>query len=498
MAGGDEGIGTRVLAFALSSLLAGSCTADPDRGHREKTEPSRPPPSIVLIVIDTLRADFVGAYGFEGGLTPHLDALASESVLFESAYSVAPWTKPSVASLFTSLPPEAHGVLDHRGRFDDSGGARYVTDALSPDADTLAEALSDSGYSTHAIVTNHWIQDTLGFAQGFDEFRLPRPPTGEALVVELARSLADLRPGRPHFFYLHLMDTHGPYNPPAADLEAVREMDGIGGSRQLTAEEKKAIAWYLRDSPWVTGPQGNDLARWRAAYAAGVRVADRNVGAIVQALREGGLLDRAVLIVTSDHGEELADHGGWDHGHSLYEEQLRVPLLIRLPHGENGGLRSAEPASLLDVMPTLLALAGIDAGEQLMGRDLMGSRASDTSRPILAAGVKSRTGVHAIYSGRHKLVVDEDSDRLELYDLADDPAELHDLSKERPEVRASLARRMADLRAEARIRTLGATHRAPLAPTLARRLEALGYMNRAPDPSQDPSRSPDARPENRP
>ncbi len=485
-----------VLLAVLALCGALGCTPDPNGSGGDPSAESTldstadPRPWIVLIVIDTLRADFVGTYGFEGDITPQIDALARESIVFEQAYSGAPWTKPSIASLFTSLHPEAHGVLDHKGRFDDSERTRHVVDALAPEAETLAEVLSATGYSTSAIVTNHWIQNELGFGQGFDEFLLPKPRTGDAVVAETRRWLTRVDRERPAFLYLHLMDAHGPYSAAAEDLKAVEAMAGTGKERRLTPAEARAIVWYLRDSPWVAGKPGRSLARWRAAYGAGVHAADRYVGEVLAALRADGLLDHAVVIVTSDHGEELADHGGWDHGYDLYEEQLRVPLLIRLPGGDGGGRRIQRPAALLDIMPTLLGLAGARTEAPLMGRDLRaelnGPTTDEITPAILATGVKSRTGLHAIRSGRYKLLLDEDSQEARLYDLVDDPGERHNLAADLPEVRADLEQRLAALRTANGRHSLGNPRLVPLAPDVIEGLRQLGYIDAAEPPSVAP------------
>ncbi len=466
----------------LGCLLALACQDDPRRhpGNQSGSPATESPPWVVLLVIDSLRADFVGAYGFDGSLTPRIDELASRSILFENAYSVAPWTKPSVASLLTSLSPETHGVLDHDGRFDDSGGARHVVDGLAPEAHTLAEGLAAAGYRTTALVANPWLRKTLGFAQGFDDFIRTPPARSAELVDRLGEQLDALDPAQPHFLYIHLMDAHGPYDAPAADFEAASSMAGIGPKRALTAAERSAVPPYLRAGSWVAGAAGKDLARWRAAYAAGVRAADRTVGAILDALEARGLLEHAVLVVTSDHGEELAEHGGWDHGHTLYEEQLRIPLLLRLPGDESGGRRPGAPVSLLDVMPTLLAIAGAPTSSGLLGRDLRDPAPVDGAPPLLVSGVKSRTGLHAIQSGRHKFVFDEDGGVGRLYDRQADPAERRDLSRQRPETRTTLERQLARLRADAARDRFGDAPRVPLDPALAVRLEALGYLGEDP------------------
>ena len=259
----------------------------------------RPRPNIVIFLADTLRADHLGLYGHPCGTSPRLDEFAREAVTFDQAWSVSSWTGPAVASLFTGLGPEAHGVhgLD----------IRLVDSVL-----TLAESLSAGGYRTAAFVGNELLDPGRGFAQGFETWngRTPLAVYGARpqSVVDHALRWLDSNT-EPFFLYVHTLDPHGPYDP---------------------APEHR-ILFAVHDHP------GDDplprMRGQRAAYEGEIHEADAAFGAFVDSLRTRGLLDRSLVAFTADHGEEFDDHGRRGHGHTLYPELVRVPLVLRLPGG---------------------------------------------------------------------------------------------------------------------------------------------------------------------
>lgn len=441
-------------------------------------------PSIVLVLIDTLRADSLGCYGFPGDVSPHLDRLASDSIRFSRAYSQAPWTKPSIASLFTSLEPLQHGVLSHAGAYGDRRAPGRWTDGLPAAAETLAERLRARGYATAAFVANPWIQRRLGFAQGFQVFDHRGASNTARAGPLLRRALRwlDGRSGaRPVFLYLHLMDVHGPYDAAETDFEAVRAAAARLGRRPLRADEIAALRRYLLRPAWVSRPEARRLETWRARYAAGVHAVDRELGAFLAELERRGWLDRAVVVVTADHGEELADHGGWDHGYRLYEEQLHVPLLFRLPGGRHGGAVADSVVSLIDLGPTLVSLAGGKV-EGVPGRDLSALLADPgravEERPSFAAGVKWNSDAQSVHLGRYHLIVDPRNRTRQLFEVEADPRERRDLARAEPAVRARLERVLAAHAAELGRASRLAPRRVPVEDALRRRLEALGYVDR--------------------
>ncbi len=320
---------TLVLAFGVACFVSTSSA--------EVVSGGATPPDIILVVVDTLRADYLGAYGFIGPISPQIDRFAAESVRFERCVSTAPWTKPSIASMMTSLMPGTHRVLDHQGQYASDVPSGLKTSALPEQVETLAEALRESGFQTAGWSANSWITAAMGFAQGFDVFHGPsRNVLNSQEILRSALEWVDSASGqRPFFLYLHLMDVHGPWRWNPVEWSLLRPSPGLGWDRILSPEDVtqgKSLVRFIGVSRI-----GERLGNWRAAYAAGVRVLDGRLGWFLDELRASGQLDRSVVIITADHGEELFDHGGWGHGWTLHGDQTWVPLLVRLPGGIRGG-----------------------------------------------------------------------------------------------------------------------------------------------------------------
>lgn len=454
------------------------------------------PPSVVFVLIDTLRADYLGTYGFEGDISPSLDRFAEESIVFENAFSQAPWTKPAIASLFTSLYPEQHGVIAHGGQYGHRGDTSPRASALPQKAVTMAERLRRTGYATAAFVANPWIQRPLGFAQGFDVF--DAKDTGNQVPASLILEKAALWLARrdrekPFFLYLHLMDVHGPYDAPQSDYDALLGSPGLGEARPLSDDEARRRKGYLMKGG---GTHGDDLAldSWRASYAAGVRSVDRQVGAFLDALAEDDLLTDTVVIVTSDHGEELAEHGAWDHGGTLFEEQIRIPLVVRMP-GADTGRRVDRVVSLVDVMPTVLGLAGAPAPKGVQGEDL-GPILSGGTLPgagaAYSSGVKWRPGLRSVRTRDAKMLESSKGNHL-LFDLESDPGET--VSASSPEKQAQLERLLAEHARRLESGPSFETQAATMDAATAERLRALGYLDDEPSP---PSEQHDKKPAQEP
>ena len=433
------------------------------------------------MLADTLRADYLGCHGFQGDISPNVDRLAAEGLLFERCFSQAPWTKPSVASLFTSLHPEIHGVTTHHGWFgedrsvarQDVGPSSGRTDVLPDEALTLAEVLRTQGYETAAFVANPWIQRDQGFAQGFETYEEVETKRGRPLVDRALAWLQARADERPFFLYLHFMDVHGPYDAPDKDYAALKDSSSLGDTRTLDERELRRLPEHLRGVPWTGGPEGRDLRAWRGRYAAGVRALDRHVGAFVDELRTANRLDSTLLVFTSDHGEELLEHGGWDHGESLHEDQTHVPLIVRLPGAARAGERLSSVTSLIDVPPTILALAKLSVPADFQGHDASSLGTSDAFS--VASAVKWRPELLALRTARHRLVCDLERETQTLYDLEKDPREATDLAPSEPELARTLRERL-----QSHLERLAA--REPLTPgelevstERAARLKDLGY-----------------------
>ncbi|HZE88688.1 MAG TPA: sulfatase, partial [Verrucomicrobiae bacterium] len=296
-------------------------------------------PNVILVSLDTVRADHVGCYGYARPTTPILDALARESTLFELAVAPAPWTLPSHASMFTSLYPHEHG-------------AAGPSSTLAAERVTIAETLREAGYSTAAFTGGGYLSSKFGLSQGFDVFEnLYDSPT--SAIVSRALAWFDGRPAdQPYFLFVHTYEPHTPYT--SATFASLPDAGRVGPS---FAEEdlRELRSGQFRPTP-AEQRYIEDL------YDGDIHAADAALGPLWDRLRAAGELDRSLVIVTSDHGEELFERSARTsagHGHSLYEELLRVPLVIRYAKGFPAGMRVATPVSLIDLVPTLAAVTGV-------------------------------------------------------------------------------------------------------------------------------------------
>jgi len=331
---------------------------------------------VLVILIDALRADRLGAYGYERDTSPTIDALANESIVFESAHAQSPWTKPSIPTLFTSLYPVQHGVYEGEAH---GRGGRLESDVLADDHTTIAEVFRDAGYETFAVVHNAHLEPELGLAQGFDTYAFGRADAAE--INSRFLTFLDERSDRPFFAYLHYLDAHWPFQPapphrtrfgsPAA--ESIFDRDSWKGLRDRVNDGTIELS-------------DEDRRRLDDLHDAGITEIDEQLGELVAVLRERGLLDDTVLLITSDHGEELLDHGRVGHGGTLFREVIEIPLLLRLPGGGEAA-RRRDVARLIDVFPTLTILAGIEAPPALEGRDLL---APPAGRPELVAETRHK------------------------------------------------------------------------------------------------------------
>lgn len=400
--------------------------------HGEATDSECP--NVILISIDTLRADHVGFLDGEAQ-TPAMDAIAAESYVFERAYSVAPWTRPSFAAVFGGRYPHEMGIA--RTRTNDAAALRAFPFRWREDRPVLAEVLRDEGYATAAVVTNVNLCREAATDRGFDFFYNTRCSTG--VPVDMAKIIeealgADPLPGdererasvvtslggrvmqcgdRPFLLWLHYMDPHHPYDSPDAPSdEHVRA--GLHSAMRGDSVRTGAIR-----------------QRYMDAYRAEVEFADRWLRRAVRALRDNGLWDSSVVVFWSDHGEEFWDHGHFYHGQTLHQELIHVPLLIHLP-GQSERHRVSQRVSLLDIMPTLMAVCDVpNPPEQLRGRSLspvLRPDAADLGPFRLYLEGCSRGGIRkGLIVDRHKLIYDVYQDRFSLYDLERDPGELHDI-----------------------------------------------------------------------
>lgn len=421
-------------------------------------------PNVIVYLIDTLRSDHLGAYGYSLPTSPNIDAFASDATLFENVVAQASWTKPAVASVLTGLNPQIHGVNGRR-------------DALSPDAETLAETLWDAGYETAAIYTNGNLSH-MKLGQGFATYKHLREGKHEAIHVlsdrlhEEAMGWLDRRETeKPFFLYLHATDPHSPYTPPKEYLDQIGQT--VDDPSVGLIENVKELRRHQSD------PQ--DLEDLVALYDAEIAFNDHHFGRLIEELKRRGLYDSSLIVLLSDHGEEFFDHGWWQHGKTLYAEQLAVPLIVRFPGGYARGTSVDSIAQQIDLFPTILRAAGVEVPEVLPGRSLLprGDGARNVGAPIHAVSYLDLDDRRAesVTTAEGKLILhhyDLGKGQL-LFDLMADRGETDNLWDRRPVLSGYLL---------SALRAFNLAHDRRLTPEqgefdeeLTERLKALGYLN---------------------
>lgn len=380
------------------------------------------PQGIVLIVLDCLRADHLGSYGSRYPLSPRLDEVAAESVLFERASSQASWTRPSLPSLLTGLYPSEHGLAD---AFQEGGGT-VSAQVMSGEAESVAEGLAASGYRTALFGYQVQLSRNFNLDQGFEVF-LNKLGQASNIRRRFQGWLAEDKE-RPFFAYLHFLDLHWPY----CSKGAFGAFDSDPESRNFCANWR-ALGDKLANGEETLSPR--DLVALRARYAEQMLELDGELGRMFDTMKAAGRWDETLIVVTSDHGEELFEHGGFRHGHSLYEELLHVPYLWKLPKSWNrpGAARVAGLVETRSLAPTLLAAAGAKIPERISAPSLLPWLLGQESvRAPAEFAVAESNGLFSVRDARYKLIVDTNKKTRQLFDLEADPGELRDLASSDP------------------------------------------------------------------
>ena len=411
-------------------------------------------PNVLVLVMDTTRADRCSFLGYGRPTTPCLAEFAKDAVVFRDAWSPGSWTGPAHASLFTGLRPERHGFHD---------GARNY---LGPEPATLAQRMRDAGYATACITDNNWIAPEFGLTRGFARIEpvygyepatTPRAKHSHDLAAAWAEDQA--RAGKPFLLFINDMEPHLPYTPPSQDerrfVRAAASESEIATARTFDRNQANNFSLHaLEMTPEQLGIL-SDL------YDAELASLDREVGALLERLRASRLLDSTLVVIASDHGELLGEHHMFEHGHSMHREVRRVPLMIRYPRTFDGGRAVEDVVRLEDVFPTVLDVCGLPAQPGIDGATLRGDVAGRVSIAVQGAFRGRRAwladlnpgadptpytlGLEAAYDGRHHLLAYSDG-RRELFDVRADPGELHDLAASLPDVADRLARLLPSLR----------------------------------------------------
>lgn len=346
-------------------------------------------PNILLYVVDTLRADHLGVYGYSRPVSPELDKFATDATVFENAVANSSWTRAAMASIFTGLWPLKHAANGRK-------------DILDPEAITLAELLSDAGYQTAAKVRNWNVFPVFGFRQGFDDYQRVQDGKADKVSRQVGEWLKTRETEKPFFLWVHTVDPHEPYRPPAEtrDLFMAEDQEdwgldkhpGFKRTATMTREEKDSVSQYLR-----------------SLYDAEIAFNDKGFGDLIRILDEQELLESTVVIFISDHGEEFLDHGTWGHGRNLYAEQINVPLIVRFPD-RGRGRRVDELVQQIDILPTLLEYLGLPVPDQVEGDSFLpllednGDTAGLAGRPAFSFLHLDGAPTRSVVEGDWKLI----------------------------------------------------------------------------------------------
>jgi arylsulfatase len=420
--------------------------------------------NVILIVLDTLRADHLGSYGYAVNTSPNIDHFArEEAVLFETVIAQAPSTLPSHASIFTSMLPSHHGASYAR------------RSGLAQEFVTMAEILKAAGYRTVSYNDGGQIAASWGIGQGFEQYvTIPGPHAEQKLgrnVEHATRWLAD-NSDTPFFLFLQTYEIHHPY---AAES---RFFEAIGHRNRGTLPEQISEAVLKEINSDLKNLSPEDREHIIAAYDAQIRSADEAFAGLLDELRRLGLYEDSLIILTSDHGEELGERllMGW-HSHALFEEQLLVPLVVKFPHGRFAGRRIRAQVRSIDILPTLLEILGLDALPAFEGSSLLGLVLEKEEAPRAAVSQQDRPfldGPAVLREGGWKYYHRPRSGQHALFDLKLDPGERRDLLRgHRAKVRELRGRLLALLDARPTAATATVDE---LEPELRRQLDSLGYL----------------------
>ena len=409
-------------------------------------------PDVVLVVVDTLRADRLSFHGCPQDNAPFLSELAQRSLVFENAWSPSSWTLPSAVSVVTSVLPSQHGVTSLAGLELGPDDEPVPVNCIPAEVETLAETLRKSGYRTFGVVSNVLVGSEVGFDRGFDRFVKLEDEDADAVNAVVADWTDELLGGGPFFLYVHYFDPHDTYHARDPWFDGTRSGVDGGWTGELPEQVPHTytdLEWFmtrLEPQPdWLVERRAQDLStedlhelvKWvRAAYDSEIGYVDSRIAALYQALG----LDDAIVFFLADHGEEFYEHGDLTHGNNLYAETVRVPLLLQLP-GQNAPRgRVSRNVTTLDIVPTLRGLLALPASSQDIGHDLL---AETAPRPILGL-LSARPGENAldgdlrsIVLGNYRLI-SAAGGKAELYDVSADPQERRNLADELPEVVARL------------------------------------------------------------
>jgi arylsulfatase len=451
-----------VLALGLSLLV----------GCRERA-PSHP--DVILITLDTTRADHIGAYGYERDITPEMDRFAEDAVLYRRAWSTSPWTLPAHASIFTGKYPTSHGAHSNAT----SGDAtladalkhpvlrQFRVNRLGEEQVTLAELLRDAGYETAAFVGGPWLSPAFGLLQGYAVMDATVASiagrSGDKLTRRAIAWIRDVPPERPLHLLINYFDAHAPYAPPPP-------YDDLPRAKARLSIKQEDVN---RGQPFLPHQRAAYIDR----YDGEIRFMDHHFGLLLDALRETGRYDEAMIIVVADHGESFGEHGLMGHSRWLYEEVLRVPLIIRFPGGRDAGEEIQEPVSVVDLLPLIAHEAHLSLPRSVEGvpvgrRDLVLAESYRSRYAVENWGLRFDRDLNAGILWPLKLVL-TDQGAPEFYHLDEDPAELINRAGDPKEADLHEALKLAR---EALEPPKSVSLPEDVSPETHQRLQSLGYV----------------------
>jgi arylsulfatase A-like enzyme len=438
--------------------------------------------NVILISIDTLRADHLGCYGYERDTSPHIDKLASEGALFINSFSTSPWTLPSHVSIMTSLYGIHHQVY-------------YSGEKIAPSVLTLADLLRKNDFFTCAFTGGGFVSAQYGFAKGFDAYYEGRGGVfhmnSAELIYDSFSNWIDNNRGKRFFLFLHTYQPHNPYVCPHpyntrfldkdAKWEHVNFLGYLGGKpgiyKTLPDEERKnAVGLYDGEISYLD---------------------EKLIGPLVTKLKETSLYEKTMIIFTSDHGEEFFDHKAWDHGHSLYNESIRVPLIIKFPKDRFNGMKIPQTISLVDIMPTILEEIGIECPDTLIdGKSLFSilkgresedrTFLADIGANVLNSHIPQKISMN---KRKYKLILNKEfsqEDRkffiepppektqIELFDLLNDFKEENNIAEKNSALTNEILQKINEIYSQAK---KGKSEKTEIDEKLKEQLKALGYIH---------------------
>jgi arylsulfatase A-like enzyme len=404
-----------VLAVPIALAFTTACGRTPD-GVPVEDEPHR---NVIIVVVDALRADKLGCYGSLAGLTPEIDELAERALVFRNAYSNATFTFPSTASLFTSTMPPVHRITHDEKR-------QEMLRRLSDHYVLLPEVFKEGGYTTALLTFPGWVSPTANYLQGVDVHS--ESERSDTDLLRLAESFVSEHADRPFFLYLHFIDMHDYWFPQhlfdGIDPEALGLSDSFRSLQRMKIPEAyEALATTLNRPGVLTD---RDLEYLRSVYDRRLVDTDRVVGELARRLDSLGLAERTLLVITADHGEQFGEHGRLVHGgDAFYNELIHIPMIVSNPARFPERVVATTPMTSIDLGPTLLGLAGLPIPAVFQGESLAGR--TDEERVVFATDGRTWKAMSREWS----FILSEVLGREELYHLASDPGETHNLADER-------------------------------------------------------------------